>query len=231
MNTAYTNRPTIRRLLRGSGIALLMLGYPLLAHYASTEYFIASKPEISAGIALAPTLLLFLWLVSRTGTITLLILTAVGLGLLRLSWPFLEQNFGWIYFIQHATTNLLLAFVFGRTLRRGQKPLIKQMAECLCGELSAAAAQYARRVTQAWVLFFAGMAALSALLFAAASLESWSIFANLLSMPLLTLMFVAEYLTRRKCLPDEEHKPLDSIRAYLKMAEEKKRRAMALAKD
>ena len=48
----------------------------------------------------------------------------------------------------------------------------------------------------AWCLFFAAQVLISALLFTAASLDTWSLFVNVLNLPLVALMFAAEYLYR-----------------------------------
>jgi uncharacterized membrane protein len=64
-------------------------------------------------------------------------------------------------------------------------------------------------------LFFAAMALVSTLLFFLAPLTAWSIFDNFLTLPLVGLMFIAEYRVRRQALPDMEHSHiLDSVRAF-----------------
>ena len=74
---------------------------------------------------------------------------------------------------------------------------------------------YARQVTVAWTLFFAAMALTSTLLFFLAPLASWSVFANFLTLPLVALMFIAEYWVRRWVLPDmQDAHILDALRAY-----------------
>ncbi len=60
---------------------------------------------------------------------------------------------------------------------------------------------YTRRVTAAWTAFFLAMAALSILLFAFAPIEVWSVFANLLAMPLVAVMFIVENEVRKRVLP------------------------------
>ena len=70
-------------------------------------------------------------------------------------------------------------------------------------------------------LFFVGMVTVSALLFAFAPMTAWSLFANLLTLPLVGAMFVAEGAVRRLKLPPEERLGiLATIAAY--------RQAMAL---
>ncbi|MBD3816745.1 MAG: hypothetical protein IE913_09895, partial [Halothiobacillus sp.] len=66
-----------------------------------------------------------------------------------------------------------------------------------------------------WTIFFFAMATTSILLYLFAPITIWSIFANSLTLPLLVLMFGAEYLVRRRILPPEDQLgPLSAFRAY-----------------
>ncbi|MBA2690319.1 MAG: hypothetical protein H0U63_05920 [Burkholderiales bacterium] len=100
------------------------------------------------------------------------------------------------YGIPHGVIYLSLLWFFGRTLIKGREPLISRLARRVHGELPAALEAYTRRLTFAWCVFFAGQIITSALLFKFASLNTWSLFVNLLNFPLLVLMFVGEYLYR-----------------------------------
>jgi uncharacterized membrane protein len=74
---------------------------------------------------------------------------------------------------------------------------------------------YTRQVTIAWTLFFGAMALASTLLFFLAPLATWSVFANLLTLPLVALMFIGEYWVRRWVLPEMRHmRILDAVRAF-----------------
>jgi len=94
------------------------------------------------------------------------------------------------------TMCLAIAWLFGRTLRPGAVPLVTQMARAVHGTLPARIETYTRHVTVAWTLFMLVLCALSVLLFALAPLRVWSAFANLLLLPLVALMFLAEYAYR-----------------------------------
>jgi uncharacterized membrane protein len=116
--------------------------------------------------------------------------------------------------------NLMLAGVFGSTLRRGDTPLIVRIAEFDDGVLAPQFRRYLRALTQAWAIFFATMAALSLLLVLYAPFEWWSLFVNVLTWPLVGMMFAAEWMLRRfgfKELPP--HTPLHIVTttvAYLR---------------
>jgi uncharacterized membrane protein len=87
------------------------------------------------------------------------------------------------------------------------------------GSLSPAGVAYTRGATLAWAVFSAAIAAASALLYFGGPLELWSLFANLLTLPLVGAMFVAEFLVRVRLCPELSHGGLlrgvtRSVRAY-----------------
>jgi len=93
--------------------------------------------------------------------------------------------------------NLMLAGVFAATLRPGQVPLIVRVAELDTGAVPNDFACYLRGLTQAWAIFFAGLACVSLLLMLYAPFEWWSLFVNILTWPLIGAMFAAEWIVRR----------------------------------
>jgi|SRR5688572_30527659 hypothetical protein len=104
--------------------------------------------------------------------------------------------------ISHAAAFLALLWYFGRTLLEGREPLITRLARSVHGSLPAEIAAFTRRVTAAWCAFFASQVLLSALLLAFAPFEVWSLFVNVLNVPLLVLMFVGDHLYRAIRFPD-----------------------------
>jgi uncharacterized membrane protein len=105
---------------------------------------------------------------------------------------------------QHVGINAGLGFVFGRSLVAGRRPLVTAFASLLHERMTPALLVYTRRVTVAWTAFFLAMVTLSLVLFFFAPIEVWSFFANLLSLPLVALMFVVEYAARKRVLPEGE---------------------------
>jgi uncharacterized membrane protein len=89
-----------------------------------------------------------------------------------------------------------LAWMFGRTLLPGREALVTRVSRSVHGTLPAAIVAYTRSVTLAWALFLSAMAVASALLYLLAPLEVWSLFANVLFLPMVGLMFLAEYAYR-----------------------------------
>ena len=76
--------------------------------------------------------------------------------------------------------------------------------------------RYTRGVTVLWTAYFLLMALASCALFAFGSLRAWSILANVVTLPLIGLIFVAEYLVRLRLHPRFEHVSLlDGVRAFM----------------
>jgi hypothetical protein len=104
--------------------------------------------------------------------------------------------------ITHAAAFLGLLCFFGRTLLAGKEALITRLARSVHGTLPPEIAAFTRRVTIAWCVFFASQILFSALLLAFAPFEYWSLFVNVLNLPLLILMFVGDHLYRAIRFPD-----------------------------
>ena len=127
--------------------------------------------------------------------------------------------------------NLMMAGLFGATLRRHETPLIVRIAELDQGALPPDFARYLRALTQAWTIFFVAMAALSLILMLYAPFEWWSLFVNVLTWPLIGAMFAIEWVVRRiafKALP--AHTPLRimaKVLAYQRHAAEARDRSHA----
>jgi len=94
--------------------------------------------------------------------------------------------------MSHAAVNLFLLWYFGRTLAPGREPIISRFARRVHGALQPAMERYTRQLTVAWCVFFSIQLIASALLYALAPLHAWSLFINVLNIPLLALMFVGQ---------------------------------------
>jgi len=200
-------------MLRGGAIAVVIAGYAVLAHLATSVW---AGSNLGTAIALLPllaALTLVLWRTPRKSVALLVAIAAAG-GLF-VAWPFLRARFDWLYFLPNLGSNAFLAGYFGRTLLPGEVPLITRFAALVHDELNAGVRRYTRQVTVAWTLFFVTVGSISTGLFVLASPEVWSVFANLLSLPLIVAMFLGEYLVRVRVLPPEDRPGIiDSVRAY-----------------
>jgi len=221
-------KPDSGRAARGVAVVALVVAWAAAAHYTTA---LVDASSWGALLGIAPFALIaagFAWRSRRrTGLLALL---GLGAGGLALVWPTLAQNVGWLYFVQHAGTNALLCVAFGRTLGRGREPMCSRIAAMIHDELSPGLARYTRQVTVAWTLFFGVTVVVSVALFAFGPLAAWSAFANLLTIPLVALMFVAEYAVRRHVLPPEDRSGiLDAVRAYRRSTSAASRAPMTVA--
>ena len=202
-----------RRIVRWLGIAVLVISYPLLAHYTNES---AQRGNLGALVAIAPVVLIALVLAWRSPRRWLMLGVLVLLCLALMAWwPILEHHYGVVYWLQHAGMQLVLCIIFGRTLFAGRQPLCTRFAEAVHAPLTPRHEIYARQVTVAWTLFFAAMMLVSTMLFFLAPLATWSVFANFMTLPLVVLMFIVEYRMRKRILPDLPNAHiLDAVRAF-----------------
>ena len=116
--------------------------------------------------------------------------------------------------LTHAAAYLIMLWYFARTLRDGKEPLITRVARSVHGSLSPEITAFTRRVTVAWCAFFSAQILVSTLLLVFAPLEIWSLFVNLLNLPLLVLMFVAGHLYRALRFPGYRVSIAGVLRAF-----------------
>jgi uncharacterized membrane protein len=187
-----------RRRLQLAAIIAFIGAYAGLSHYSN----IAQTHELGVGLALGPPLTVGLLLLWRGTHLAVAVLGAAAAAvLLRHYWPVLEKNFPLVYLLQEGGLYSLLAASFGQSLFGGRVALCTQIADKVHGPLTPQELRYTRRVTAAWALFFALITVATLSLFLFAPLRIWSLFANFCVLPLIGLMFVAEYAVRRRVLP------------------------------
>ena len=201
------------RRLQLAAVVLFFIAYSVLSHYSNLN---PQAHDLRTVLALAPMLTLALALLWRwSGALVALLAAAAAAYLLRAFWPLFAQNFSIVYLVQQTGFYSIMAFTFGRSLRKGRVPLCTQLADKVHGPLSALELRYTRQVTLAWVIFFLCDVAANFLLFAFAPLRLWSVFVNFCSLPLILLMFVAEYAVRRRVLPQVQSSGLiATLRVY-----------------
>ena len=186
-----------------AAIAVLFGTSPIVLHLAIVR---TSRPLMVVFLAMVATGLIASFARGRCPPwgIALGALAALGLAVLALldlglaariaaAWPILVL--------------LATAWVFGHSLRPGRMPLIERIArfvdqgDAMPRELVA----YTRTLTWAWTVVPLALALISLLLAQFASREAWSLFTNLLTYPMLAVLFVAEYPYRRWRYPDSPH--------------------------
>jgi uncharacterized membrane protein len=196
-----------------AAVLLFLVAYSVLSHYSNLN---PQAYDLRTLLALAPMLTLGLVLLWRwSGALIALLAAAATAFLLRAFWPLFTQNFSVLYLVQQAGFYSIMAFTFGRSLRQGSVPLCTELADKVHGPLSALELRYTRQVTLAWTIFFLLNVVANFLLFEFAPLRIWSVFVNFCSLPLILLMFVAEFLVRRRVLPQVQRSGLiATLRVY-----------------
>jgi len=196
-----------------AAVVVFLIAYSALSHYSNSN---PQARDLGAALALGPMLILGLALTWRLSGAPLAVLTAATAAfLLQRYWPLLTQNFAIVYLIQQCGFYAIMAWTFGRSLLKGRVPLCTQLADKVHGPLSAVELRYTRSVTMAWTIFFLANVAVTLLLFEFASLRIWSLFVNFFSLPLILLMFAAEYAVRRRVLPQVQGSGLiATLRVY-----------------
>jgi uncharacterized membrane protein len=132
-------------------------------------------------------------------------LLLLGVGLLACQ-AYYQSAAQMVLFLPPILINLLLCFLFARTLGADSTPLISAFARIVHGhEMDEVTQRYTRAVTQLWVAVFALLALVSLFLALFAPLEIWSLFTNFINYILVLVVFFIEYQVRIRRLSHLEH--------------------------
>jgi uncharacterized membrane protein len=199
------------RLGRSVGVVGLVVA-PAAAHLAA---------QTDRGTTLAMGLIAFqaalvMWVVlSFTSGATIRQAGSLAAFLLSLAvWRFAPQGALLSSAVPHALIYLALLGVFATSLAPGRSAIVTILAQKLRGELPQSVVLYTRRVTIAWCCFFAAQLLGSALLFLFAPFTAWSLFVNVLDLPLIGVMFTAEFFYRQW---RHAHQPRDRFSDIFRM--------------
>ena len=167
-----------------------MAGYPVAVHVS----VVLKRPDV--GFTLLITLVvLHLWLQpsgkGRVGQWVFAVCLIGTLAAIAAHWDSTHA-----LFLPPVLISLLLLIVFARSLLPGREPLVTRIARYERGQLSSEFASYTRRVTWLWTGFMFFMALETLLLAAYASVEVWSLFANVLNYVFIGALFLVEYIYR-----------------------------------
>jgi uncharacterized membrane protein len=200
--------------LRDLAVLLLMVAWVVAAHAGSAGWGNADFNTAVAVLPVVAALFMALWRAPQWGWRVAGVLAVVGA--LAWSWPPLRNNVPLLYYLQHLGVHVALGVFFGKSLLGPGEALITRMARRIFShELSERKLRYTRNVTLAWTVFFFANALVSTLLFVFAPPAIWSVHANLLTGPLIGIMFLVEHLWRLCVLPPHERPGLaDIVRAY-----------------
>ena len=205
--------PVSRPLQNGwTKVALFAAG--VIAYQVLVYRLIVDQPDggLGGGLMVAPLLVVAGCVLGRTGRGRVLLAVLIVVGVIGfLLWRAFGASPALFYPVPYLTVYAVLLWLFGRTLTPGRQPLITRVASHVHGELPADIARYTRRVTSAWCVFFAAMATASMLLFLFAPLPIWSMFNNLLNLPLVAAMYLGEYAWRLRRYPNFSHASIATV--------------------
>jgi uncharacterized membrane protein len=191
-----------------------IVAYQILVHLGMLRATGGGMDFVYCALLAAPMLALAGWILVRSKDRWLWLLIIAAAAALTYA---LGRSGAALYGVPHAAVYLSLLWLFGRTLVRGREAFITRLARhARGGVLPPGMETYTRRLTLAWCGFFAAQLAVSALLLRFGSLDSWSLFINVLNFPLLALMFGADYLFRVLRFGDSPASLATAIQAYAK---------------
>jgi uncharacterized membrane protein len=174
--------PRWQRVL-GNGVFL----YPPLMHFLIVNDQLATA---LAGLA-AVSLLAAVAVLLQQGRLQALLYLAIAAAALVSLGAGLELAL----YLPPVIFNLIFALAFAQTLRVGAVPMVERFMRLHHGtDMAAALRRYARRLTIAWTGLFAAGAFTAVLLAVFASIESWSLFANLINYLLIAALFVGQFV-------------------------------------
>lgn len=194
-------------------IASAFFGYQFLIHKVSISGHLTA---ISAALVLIPFVIALTWFTAvelglRLALAITFILISLGLAAAEIFGP---PHPAVVFGMPHLVTNSFLMWFFARTLKSKRVPLVTLMARSVHGSLTPDLEIYTRHVTFAWSLFFGAQVCGSILLFFFASLETWSMFINILGTPLIVLMFLCEYTYRVLRFRNHRSSPFDGLNIF-----------------
>ena len=208
----------MRRAIGWSWKALVVLAcvaYQYLVHSSVSN---AQSGPLHLVLMWLPLALLAGWAVARSANKLVWLTAVLAIGLIVYLLEHQDRlGLAATSGISHAAAYLFLLWYFGRTLARGREPAITRFARRVHGALPPAMELFTRRLTIAWCIFFSAQLIAAALLLAFAPLGAWSLFINLLNLPLLAVMFVGQMVYRAIRHPDFPRASLlQAVQAFTK---------------
>ncbi|HEX4510528.1 MAG TPA: hypothetical protein VH328_10625 [Burkholderiaceae bacterium] len=195
---------------------MIGLAFAGVAAYAGASYVsMAEMPDApwTAGALLGPLALALLALAWRSGRPLPIAGALACFGLLAASIVRGTVHVETLYVLQHVGVHLVLGAAFAASLR-GPESLIARIAARV-HPLTPDMRRYTRRVTQAWVAYFGGMALVSVGVWVCASWATWSALASFGTPIAVCTLFLGEYLLRYRLHPEFDRVSLrDTLRAW-----------------
>ncbi len=173
---------------------LLLLSYPIVLHFSIFFNHIDMAVVYLAFLLSLPVISSLIRRESPSGAAVF----AAGLSVVLLIS--LTGNEKTIIKLVPVTVNGAFFWLFASTLAAGRTPLVTRFASLMRPDMPSAVIIYTRHATIAWSFYFFLMLVISSLLAIYAPIQIWSFFSNILSYVFLTLMFIVEFIVRKRRL-------------------------------
>ncbi|MEA2790704.1 MAG: hypothetical protein QOG73_3110 [Acetobacteraceae bacterium] len=199
-----------------AGIVLICIA-PLLIYRVTVG---AGAPWL-AGPALGVQVTIVVWVMTRRlaiwwrALLAILALDVVAISIFLLGLTARSVGLA-VGGICHAMAYSGLLIWFATSLRPGREPVVTGLARQMRRTMPLEVVRYTRAVTIAWCGFFAAQLGISAALLAGAPEATWSFFVNLLNVPLIVAMILAEFVCRLVLFHHEQRTGLIATLAGLR---------------
>jgi uncharacterized membrane protein len=177
------------------GLSIVLAGIaPLLLYRVTID---TASPWLIGAVVTAQVTAI-VWLVARDLAVRYRAILAVATvaipaaAILRLGLPAREVGLA-VGGVCHAVAYACLLIWFAASLRPGHEPVVTGFARRMRRTMPDKVVRYTSHVTIAWCVFFAAQLVMSAALLVAAPRTVWSSFVNLLNLPLIVAMVLAEF--------------------------------------
>lgn len=169
----------------------LIIAYPLVTHIG-----VMTNNPYPVWVVLGLLFLWFLFSLPVKNNVVRMAYLLAGAGVFAvLVW--LSANRFVVFFFPPVLISISLLMLFGNSLLSGTDALVTQIARLQHGgEMTERYERYTRAVTLVWTLFFAALTLETILLAVFASLETWSLYTNLLNYVFVLALFAIEYKVR-----------------------------------
>jgi uncharacterized membrane protein len=203
-------RPPLRW-LRRAAVPVSLLCVPLAIHLiAANGRFREIAPLLAAAESAFVTWVAVGSLTGRSRPVAATVAAAAGTLAV---WLLAQDGAAVASGVPHAIIYASLLVVFAGSLRPGREAIITTFATRVRGPLAPKVTAYTRRVTWFWCGIFAAQILVSLLLLIAASRPAWSVFVNVLHLPIVVALFLAEYAYRQW---RHAHQPRDRLSDLLR---------------
>ena len=190
------------KLSKAIGIAFLVIGFPFFSAYLVSQGFASLELLAFAALTIWRSLKTELPIL-RIGSLLLGVLLLVGAFFAGAYFIWLVPSFAYLW----------LTALFGHTLWTPPS-LCERLVRLLYPDFLPGIAEYLRKLTWIWTLFFAVNVVICAVLPAIAGQNAWAIYTGGLVYVLMAMLAIGEWFYRHRRFPDMDIPPVKETLEY-----------------